>query len=45
MMGIWLQGQRLEVVGPDDLFAVLLFVERLGIPVKWEKFELTEEKL
>lgn len=36
-LGIWLQGQRLEVVGPDDLFAVLLFLERFGYPVTWEE--------
>lgn len=34
-MGIWLGGQRIEVVDADDLFAVLLFLERLGNPVRW----------
>lgn len=29
-------GKRFEVQDAEDLFAVLLFVERLGFPVKWE---------
>lgn len=34
-LGIWLGRQRIEVVGADDLFAVLLFLERIGRKVIW----------